>query len=275
MTEIISNKIAFNDVITYYIKKFYSELKIIPVLGSELEFYTKKKSSIEILSKIIANKKIKVIEEEGKNQFELLMPATLRPFEMIDLINKAKESLKDVALFNAKPFSDQPSSSLHIHINFLDETGANLFERKNEKNTNIFLYSIGGLLHLMKESCIFFAPSVEDYQRFSIESMHTPSNISWGVNNRTTALRITTMEKGPRRIEHRLSSSNASPDAAIALVLAAMYFGIQNKINPPEPTYGKAFDPQYILEKLPQTLEEAQIAMMHSKICDLFWPNDK
>jgi glutamine synthetase len=269
MTETTIQRIAFDNVITNYIKKFYSELRIIPVLGCELEFYTKENLNIDSLTKIISNEKIKVIAEQGLNQFELILPPTLKPFEMLKLLSNAKDKLKDVALFNAKPFADQPTSSLHIHINFLDETGTNLFEKNNGKNTNIFLNSVGGLLNLMKESCVFFSPMPEDYQRYSINSMHTPSNVSWGINNRTTALRITTMEKGPRRIEHRLASSNSSPDAVVALILLSVYLGINNKTPPTQPTYGVAFDPQYALENLPKTLKEAQTFMMKSNICDL------
>jgi len=263
MTDLADQKIIFSHTIKYYITKFYSELKIVPILGCELEFYARDNVTLEKLKNTAHTS---VIQEEGVNQFELLFSPTLRPLELLNSINSSKEKLKDLALFNAKPFEDQPSSSLHIHINFLNEDGDNIFEKNKGQNTDVFLYSLGGLLHFMKESCVFFAPQPEDYKRYTIESMHTPSNISWGINNRTTALRITPMEKGPRRIEHRLSSSSTPPDAAIALILMSIYIGIRDKIMPPPPTYGIAFDPQYSLEKLPQTLEEAQILMINSGI---------
>ena len=268
-------QVSFQKTIEYYCKKFAQEFQLIPIIGCELEFYTIKKTSLQKLQQLVSkNKTISVIDEQGKNQFELLFSPTNDLIKLIETIYHSKELLKTVALFDAKPFEEEPSSALHIHINFLDTNLNNIFEKQNGKNPKILGYVIGGLLHLMKESCIFFAPDKEAYKRYTIESMNTPATISWGINNRTAALRITTMEKGPRRIEHRVASSNAAPEKVIAAILAASYIGINRKIHPQEPTYGKTFDPQYNLKKLPQSLEEAQSLMLQSDLYHLLAPQE-
>ena len=99
--------------------------------------------------------------------------------------------------------------------------------------------------------------------------MTTPSSVSWGVNNRTTAIRITPRERGARRIEHRLSSANADLEKVISAIFASIHIGIKEKIIPQEPIYGNAFDEQYTAEKLPQSLEEAQVLFMQGRFYKL------
>jgi len=265
----LKTNIDFKKIIALYSNNFMQELSIIPVIGGEIEFYTKKKTSIKKLKDIIQHNHVTVVEEEGKNQFELHITPTTNAMNFIETLESAKKSLKDIALFNTKPFKTEPTSSLHVHINFLDKNGKNLFLRKEGKNPRILAYSLGGMLSFMKASCIFFAPTQYCYIRYNTKSMTTPSNVSWGVNNRTTAIRITPRERGVRRIEHRLSSANADPEKVIASIFAAIYIGIKEKIMPSEPIYGNAFDEQYIAEKLPQSLEEAQVLFMQGEFYKL------
>lgn len=265
----LKTDINFKKIIEFYSNSFIQELYIMPVIGGEIEFYTKKKTSIKKLKDIIQNDNVTVVEEEGKNQFELHITPTTNVVNFIETLESAKNSLKDIALFDTKPFDKEPTSSLHIHINFLNQDRYNLFQKKEGKNRRILAYSLGGLLSLMKESCIFFAPTQNCYIRYNTTSMTTPSSVSWGVNNRTTAIRITPRERGARRIEHRLSSANADLEKVISAIFASIHIGIKEKIIPQEPIYGNAFDEQYTAEKLPQSLEEAQVLFMQGRFYKL------
>lgn len=265
----LKTAIDFRKIIEFYSNSFIHELCIIPVIGGEIEFYTKKKTSIKKLKDIIQHDNVTVVEEEGKNQFELHILPTTNAINFIEILESVKKSLKDLALFDTKPFDKEPTSSLHIHINFLNQNGYNLFQRKEGKNPKILAHSLGGLLSFMKESCVFFAPTQNCYIRYNTVSMTTPSSVSWGINNRTTAIRITPRERGARRIEHRLSSANADLEKVISAILASIYVGIKEKIIPQEPIYGNAFDEQYTAEKLPQNLEEAQVLFMQGRFYNL------
>jgi len=265
----LQTQIDFKKTIEFYYNNFRQEFSILPVIGAEVEFFAKKKISIKKLKDLIQNDNISVVEEEGANQFELHITPTNNIISFIETLESAKNSLADIALFDTKPFDKEPASSLHLHINFLDKDGHNLFQRKEGKNPEILVHSLGGLLSLMKESCIFFAPTQNCYIRYNTNSMTTPSSVSWGINNRTTAIRITPREKGARRIEHRLSSANADLEKVISVIFASIYVGIKEKILPQEPIYGNAFDEQYTTEKLPQNLEEAQVLFMQGKVYKL------
>jgi len=256
--------INFRNTIEYYAKRFHENFKILPILGCELEFYTKAPTSIEDLQDLILDKTIKISNEEGENQYELQFLHTNNIYSLLENIVKIKRCLRKIATFKARPHSDQPTSAMHIHLNFLDQNAKNIFDRQNGKNPAILAHAVGGLLSSMNGLCIFFAPAQNDYKRYTIESMNTPSNISWGINNRTTAIRITPRESGFRRIEHRVASADANPEKVLAAIFAGVYVGIQNKIMPMEPIYGNAFDQQYTLEKLPKSLKEAQSLFLQS-----------
>ena len=89
-----------------------------------------------------------------------------------------------------------------------------------------------------------------NYQLFKNKKYTSPINISWGYDNRTTAIRIPKSENENRRIEFRVPPANINPDIVILKVLEAIKYGIENRLNPPEPIYGNAFDKQYQLKRL-------------------------
>jgi glutamine synthetase len=264
MTKLLLRNIDFKKILFRYESLFLDNFNIIPVLGCELEFYSKIPE--QKLHKSISNE---ISAEEGDGQFELKFSPVKSPLKLVENIEATKRDLQDIAIFSATPYVDQPSSGMHIHINFLDAEQNNIYIRTNSKTPKALAYSIGGLLNTMEESCVFFAPTQNSYQRFTNPSMTAPSKISWGINNRTAAIRITPMEKGPRRIECRIASSNAEPAKVIAAILAGIHLGLTEKIIPQEPTYGICSDPQYRLKDLPKSLAEAKKLAMRGNISSL------
>lgn len=135
------------------------------------------------------------------------------------------------ALFAAKPFENLPGCGLHIHIGIYDEHGNSALNRKGEflnreGESDIMIHAIGGLCHTMLKNFIYFAPKPESYLRFcadknTIENSenhmiahnNAPINVSWGGNNRTTAIRIppSTENENNRHIEHRVAGADAPP----------------------------------------------------------------
>ena len=85
-----------------------------------------------------------------------------------------------------------------------------------------------------------------------------PINISWGGNNRTTAIRVPDSKPEFRRIELRVPSANASLEKVIAFILIGALHGLKNENLYYERIYGNAFDEQYALQLLPKDLKEAE-----------------
>ena len=88
---------------------------------------------------------------------------------------------------------------------------------------------------------LIFAPNSNSYGRF-IEGSHAPTNINWGHENRTTAIRIPGGPPSARRIEHRVSGGDANPYLVIAVILGAALNGIEKKMKAPSPTVGNGYD---------------------------------
>ena len=152
-----------------------------------------------------------------------------------------------------------------MHLNFICKDIADSYQSTAELK-----FVIGGLLYTIADFMIFFAPNKNSYKRYTTKSMTTPHNISWGYNNRTTALRILKNSKGNPRIEHRVSGSDANPLKVASAMLCGAYLGLREQITPIPPTYGLAFDPQYNLTSLPTTLTEAKKNFTKSKFSDMF-----
>jgi glutamine synthetase len=79
---------------------------------------------------------------------------------------------------------------------------------------------------------------------------NSPTNISWGYNNRTTLLRIPETLPELKRLENRLPSSENNLLQITTSILMDIYDGIIQKIKPQNCTFGLAFDNQYDLKRL-------------------------
>jgi glutamine synthetase len=257
----------------FYSKKIREEYGLTPVVGGELEFYC---SSPETLARYIDFNNVQIVEEKGENQFEIRTPVFNDINSFIKCITKSKTDLLSFAKkekicidFAAKPFAKMPGSSLHVHFNFLDSRGYNVFDLCQGKESAYLLFSVGGLLGSIRESMIFFAPHKECYSRYK-KSMFTPTRISWGNNNRTAAIRIIDRMNDVRRIEHRVPSSGSDPLAVVTAIIVSIYYGLSNQVMPTDKTYGNTFDSQYKLKYLPRSLEKSQKLFNNSWYQKLF-----
>nr|WP_253307916.1 palindromic element RPE3 domain-containing protein [Rickettsia endosymbiont of Ceutorhynchus assimilis] len=112
------------------------------------------------------------------------------------------------------------------------------------------------LCHYMLDTFLIFMPNEEDYLRLDKNFM-APTNISFGGNNRTVAVRIP--DSYPKRLEHRLASPITDPYIAIFTILKSILLGFQypENINNITKIYGNAFDEQYNLISLPNSPSES------------------
>jgi len=239
--------------------------------ASEIEFYLPGAERADIaafwqeVSNQCANGSIalyKTDKEDGKEQFEVaLKPAA--PIKTAADTTTLKAIIAAAALnhqmtadFSAKPFADQPGSGLHIHLHLADKQGKNVFYKDDYEISPALRYSLGGLIAWLNPCMAIFAPHVESYKRFQAHS-NGPRTVSWGANNRTVAIRLPDSEHDNKRIEHRVSGSDADPELVIAAILAGVYYGLKNSCDPGPQIFGDAALPMYKLPLITTTLEEA------------------
>lgn len=241
---------------------------IIPKIGVECEFFLEANKQVDFNKLIqIGDDDIILKEESGYNQFEFsLKPSSnigylVQKFYSIQQrIKKFAKTINATAIF--LPVTDniinyEFGSAIHIHINFFDQSGENIFSfGRIEENRNL-IYSIGGILSNIKSAQYFLMPNDIDYERIKRCKM-SPNRVSWGGNNRSVLLRIPDSNKDSRRIEFRLLSGNSDLEKGILYLIYSSTYGMKYKILPMQRMYGNADHPQYNLTPLFTSLEEAK-----------------
>lgn len=177
-----------------------------------------------------------------------------------------------VASFMAKYSETLPGCSGHIHQSLWSADGKqNLFFGKKEGGISPLMENyIAGQLHCLPHILPMYAPTVNSYKRL-VEGAWAPTTITWGIDNRTTALRAIIGTAASTRLETRVVGSDANPYLAMAACLASGLYGIQHKLKLTTP---KTIGNGYADKKngmLPSNLKEATEAMKRSQIAkDLF-----
>jgi glutamine synthetase len=179
-----------------------------------------------------------VISEYAPGQLEIVLRHRADAMRAADEAVQWKRLVRGVAAkhgllatFMAKPFSDRAGSGLHVHASLDDESGRNVFASEDPRGTPLMRHAIGGLLATLEESLAVFAPNANSYRRFQALS-YAPISRTWGVNNRSVAVRVPTGAPATRHLEHRVAGADANPYLAIAAVLAGIHEGVVERLEP-------------------------------------------
>jgi glutamine synthetase len=154
--------------------------------------------------------------------------------------------------FMAKPHHDWIGSSCHIHSS-LWRDGANAFAGESD----VFRAYLAGQLACARELAVFFAPNVNSYKRYALESW-APTTLTWGRDNRTCGLRVVG-SGGALRVETRIPGGDVNPYLGFAALLAAGLHGIENALELPPAFEGNAYESA--AARFPSTLREAIAAL--------------
>jgi len=190
-----------------------------------------------------------VISEYAPGQYELTLnyrTDVMRAADdlvMLKRIVRAQARRHGVtACFMAKPIEKYAGSGMHFHVSLVDDSGRNVFaENDGEGWKPELLHALGGLATTMAESMLVFAPHANSWRRFVSQS-YAPVAPTWGVNNRSVALRVPAGEVKARRIEHRPSGVDANPYLVAATVLAGIAKGLDEKLDPGPETTGNGYE---------------------------------
>ncbi len=164
-----------------------------------------------------------------------------------------------MAGFMAKWSPKYPGQSGHIHISLQDKNGETVFYDENKPNTmsDEMRWFIGGQQQLMPEFLAMVASTCNSYTRL-IPGFWAPTTASWGVDNRTCALRAIPGSAKSQRVEYRVAAADINSHLAIAAAIGSGIWGIENKIEPTTPIKGNAYDVKMDGEyQLPRTLTQA------------------
>ncbi|WP_245312967.1 glutamine synthetase family protein [Bradyrhizobium macuxiense] len=176
------------------------------------------------------------------------------------------------ATFMAKVSEEWPGQSGHIHIS-MSADGKNAFYDSETRwsISETMGQFIGGQLKYMTDFCVLAAPNVNSYKRL-VAGYWAPICPSWGVDNRSCAVRVIPGGPDAHHLEYRLSGADVNPYLALACALGSGILGIEEDADLPVPFVGDASEEnERSVEPLPQHLLEATSRFARSqKAIDLF-----
>lgn len=178
-----------------------------------------------------------------------------------------------MATFMAKWSPEWPGQSGHIHVSLVKKGAA-----KGKKAGNVFHDAkqphgmsdlqrrfVAGQQKLMPELLAMIASTVNSYTRL-IPGFWAPTDASWGIDNRTCALRVIPGSEKSQRVEYRVAAADANPYLALAAAVGSGLWGIEQGLDPEPAVQGNAYDKKFPKRlELPRTLWDAAQRLKASK----------
>ena len=175
---------------------------------------------------------------------------------------------KVMATFMAKINENLPGCGGHVHQSLWDKAAKkNLFydEKDKQKLSETAKSYLAGQLHCLPFILPMFAPTINSYKRL-VEGAWAPTTLTWGIDNRTVALRVLNGSSNSCRIETRVIGADVNPYLAIAASLAAGLYGIKKKMKLKQPAVSGNGYQEKTYGTLPYTLIDATQQMKSSSI---------
>ncbi|WP_163716503.1 glutamine synthetase family protein [Mangrovibacterium lignilyticum] len=214
--------------------------------------------------------------ETGPGVYE----SAIRYDEILKAADKAtlfKTAVKEIAYrhgivstFMAKWNEDLPGCSGHIHQSIWNaDQSKNLFYSGNPtKPMSPLMESyLAGQLYCLPEVLPMYAPTINSFKRLR-DGAWAPTTVTWGYDNRTTAVRVLNGDEKSTRLEMRVPGSDMNPYLAMAASLASGLYGIKKGLKLESPAIvGNAYAKQDAV-KLPSNLMEATKQMAQSTLAN-------
>jgi glutamine synthetase len=167
--------------------------------------------------------------------------------------------------FMAKWSTQFPGCSGHIHQS-LSDGKRNVFydARHPHRMSKLFESYLAGQLALLEDLQAMYAPTVNSYKRL-VDGMWAPVKRTWGVDNRTSTLRVIPGSAKSTRLESRCPGADVNPYLALAALVGAGLWGVEKKLKLKDaPLTGDAAKAAKI-PRLPRNLMHATENLKRSK----------
>jgi len=216
---------------------------------------------------------ITVNAEHGPGQMELVFDA-LEGIAAADRAFVFKNTVKEymntqglLATFMTKPYKGLSGSCSHFHVSLLDaETGHNMFLDADAPNgmSAICQQFVQGVLDHAGAAMAMWNPTTNCYRRIRPKT-YAPSNVSWGVEDRSASVRIKASRDSREHIEVRTPSALSNPYLTAAVTIASGLIGVRGRRTLIDNGDGPKEDDANF-PKLPRSLDEALEALQHDPL---------
>ncbi|MEV6657302.1 glutamine synthetase family protein [Nocardia fluminea] len=177
-------------------------------------------------------------DEAATGQVEFnITPAD--PVTAADLWARARQVMREVAYslgrsvtFMSK-WSAEYGQGAHLNVSVSDENG-NIFFDANEPNepSERMLHFLGGVMATLEASTSFALPTITSYRRL-MELEGPPTTQTWGIANKSCAVRAVLAGASGTRLEYRLPAADSNMYSTLAAFLAGGLLGLDEESTPP------------------------------------------
>jgi glutamine synthetase len=202
--------------------------------------------------------------EFSNSQYEITVGHS-QPLDAADRGFLLKAAVKELAAragllatFMGKPFNDQGGTGFHVHLSLQGADGQNAFADGGGRDglSPLLGRFVAGVLAHAPALTAVLAPTVNAYKRMVPDSL-VPTHANWGLDNRTSFIRIPPERGAATRIEVRAGDGSANAHLIVAALLAAGLDGLRRELEPPPPLEGSAYRAADAGEPLPRSLGAA------------------
>jgi len=155
--------------------------------------------------------------------------------------------------FMAKP-NTREGNSCHIHLSVRSREGTPVMAGDGPYGlSKLGEHFLAGQLAAMREFTLCYAPNINSYKRY-VPGSFAPTSVRWGPDNRTCALRLVG-HGASLRVENRVPGGDVNPYLAVAAMIAAGLYGVDNELPLEAAVEGNAY--LDTSARVPHTLRDA------------------
>ncbi|MCV7287812.1 glutamine synthetase [Mycolicibacterium wolinskyi] len=199
-------------------------------------------------------------DEAAWGQVELNLGVT-DPIQACDNWTRTRQVMREVGFqlgrtvtFMAK-WCDEYGQASHLNVS-LARDGDNAFYAPDGPSETM-THFIGGVMDSITAATSLALPWITSYRRLN-DLDGPPTTATWGISNKTTALRAVVGDRKQSRIEYRVPGADSNAYLVLATLLAAGAHGVAEHITPPPAFDGMAYCfPPGAADRLPDTISKA------------------
>jgi glutamine synthetase len=204
-------------------------------------------------------------DEAAVGQVEINL-APLPPLEAADAVLRVKQVMREVAAAHGHSVTFMPKwtsaaygQGLHVNLSLYDGNFRNAFHQADSGGP--LDWFVNGLLRTMRAATSFAMPLPTSYRRLA-ELEGPPTTITWGLDNKSCAVRVVRGTSKTSRIEYRLPGGDANPYLLLAVILAGGLWGLQQHEPAVPAVTGLAWmRPPGSMPMIPATIDAAASAL--------------
>ncbi|WP_406635165.1 glutamine synthetase family protein [Amycolatopsis sp. WGS_07] len=185
-----------------------------------------------------------------------------------DLWARTRQVMREVAYAQGRSitfmskWSAEYGQGTHLNVSVSDENGNLFFDSANpDQPSERMQHFLGGVMGSLAGATSFALPTITAYRRL-IDLEGPPVTQTWGVGNKSCAVRAVLAGSDASRLEYRVPSADSNAYLTLASFLAAGLSGLADKTTPPPAYELMAWGaPEEIAPRLPSNLYDAIAAL--------------